>query len=281
MKKYFIFLPLIIGIISCNSVNDIQRETVQFHTKYSPVDPVEYGWLIPYVNKNYNQVYSKHSLIATREEKLSFLKNQGTLVSISEIRADGDINFGSTSLSSENSVYRIVMDYAKYKVQQTKYGSVKIGIGLRMVAEVTTSKSDINLGDLFAIGLAAESNYLSGTLSVDVIGMNSKEITYLLPFQSEINKTTIQNAMQALATIKTEIYNDSTEVYPHILAVKPKMPDTLNVLSVYNRIMAENINSVVDTLSMKTNSVDGYLKLLIAENNMVERRKIKKMKKCD
>ncbi len=259
MKRNIICLiVLTIMVSSCKSISEIQRETVTFHTKYTPVDPEEYGWFIPFVLDG--AIGMKHPLIATRKEKLGFLKNQGTLVSIVEITAEGETNFGSASLSSKNSVYRIVMDYAKYKVQRTQDGSAKVGIGLRMVAEVTTSKNKIDLGDLFALGLAAESDHLSGTLSVDVIGMDSKEITYLLPFQSEINKTTIQNAMQALATIKSEIYNDSTKIYPHILSVKPKITETSYTLVDYNKYASEKINAVVDTLAIKKSSIDAFIK---------------------
>ncbi|MFT7900787.1 hypothetical protein VBY74_12490 [Tenacibaculum ascidiaceicola] len=250
MKTFYSFLIIIVLIIcSCKSTSKIHKEFVRYNTEYTPIDANEYGWTIPYDSSGF--VGKRKLLFASREEKLGFLKNQGTLISIIETTVKGDINFGPAKASTKNSSYRVVMDYAKYKVHRTTSGDAKIGIGLRMVAQVTTTENDINLGDLFAIGLAAQANHLHGTLSLDVIGMDSKEITYLLPFQSEINKTTIQNAMQALATIKTEIYNDSTKVYPHILSVKPKLTGTYNGLGEYNQDVNVKINEVIDILSKK------------------------------
>lgn len=249
MKPIYSIVLIILLITGCKSTSKVHKEFVRYNTEYTPVDANEYGWTIPF--DSVGKIGKKQLLFATRKEKLGFLKNQGTLISIIETTVNGDINFGPAKASTKNSTYRVVMDYAKYKVHRTTSGDAKIGIGLRMVAQVTTSENDINLGDLFAIGLAAQANHLQGTLSVDVIGMDSKEITYLLPFQSEINKTTIQNAMQALATIKTEIYNDSTKLYPHILSVKPKLTGTYKGLGEYNQDVNKSINEVIDILSVK------------------------------
>jgi hypothetical protein len=109
----------------------------------------------------------------------------------------------------------------------------------------------VNLGDLFALGLAAEANHLEGTLSVDVIGMDSKDITNILPFQSEINKTTIQNVMQALASIKAKIYDKDTDLYPHILSVKPNVGYGEMDLKTYNKALALKRDEIIKLLSVK------------------------------
>ena len=72
-----------------------------------------------------------------------------------------------------------------------------------------------------SIGIAAKAGKAKGTLMIEVVGIKSKEVTTLLPLPSEINQTTIQNAMQALATIKSKIYDTGTDLYPQVMAIRP------------------------------------------------------------
>lgn len=252
-------------IVSCStpkSLKFLEKRTVLNHTGFEPIDPMNYKWQIRTSkdeDKDGNPDYQE-TLFTSTPEILSDFKNQGHLVSIKDISFGFEINYGSASLSNKNSSYLIIMDYAKYRTEHTDFGQARIGIGLRMVANVTTTESGINLGDLFAIGLAAQAGTLSGSLSVDVIGIDSKEITYLLPFQGEINKTTIQNTLQALATIKSEIYGDSTKVFPQVLSVKPKIEtqyvidenmsdeDKKKVVDKYNTERDKQINNMINLL---------------------------------
>ncbi|MDO6744994.1 hypothetical protein Q4553_10440 [Tenacibaculum soleae] len=143
------------------------------------------------------------------------------------------------------------MDYTKYKNHHTKFGEAKVGVGSRLVAKVKTSNNKVNLGSLIALGLAAEANHLEGALSEDVIGMDSKDITNILPFQSDINKTTIQNFMQALASIKAKNYDKDTDLYPHILSIKPNLGYGEMNLNTYNKELALKRDEVVKLLSVK------------------------------
>ena len=265
IRNVFLLLTLAMIGVSCGtpkSLKFLEKRTVLNHTGYEPIDPLNYKWQIRTSedkNGDGNPDY-KEPLFSTTDEILSDFKNQGHLVSIRDITAGIDVNYGGASLSNKNSSYLIVMDYAKYRTEHTKFGQARIGIGLRMTANVTTTETGINLGDLFAIGLAAQAGTLSGTLMVDVIGIDSKEITYLLPFQGEINKTTIQNTLQALATIKSEIYGDSTKVFPQVLSLKPKIEkqyvidedmspkEKKEILDEYNKERDSKINHMIDLL---------------------------------
>ena len=62
-------------------------------------------------------------------------------------------------------------------------------------------------------------------MSIDVIGMESNQITDLIPLPSEISPTSIQNSLQALAAIKTKIYDEHTRLFPQIIAIKKSEGD--------------------------------------------------------
>lgn len=218
--KIFLVLLVMLNLASCKSTNDLLKSVVSSNTEFKPVDPFEYGYNIPVI-ENGTQEF-KEMFLCTKDEKLNFLINENVLVSILELTANGEINLGTAAVSSKNKYYRIVMDYSKHRtVSPNPSGSGRIGVGLRLVAKVKTNKADVNLGDLFAIGVASEAEHVEGTLTIEVIGIKSKDVTNIIPFPSEINPTTIQNAMQALATIKSKIYDENTEIFPQVIAVKP------------------------------------------------------------
>ncbi|WP_298419790.1 hypothetical protein [uncultured Kordia sp.] len=233
MKKTQLILIILLLVTSCNSsksLKNVFNQTVLNHTGFTPIDPLEYNKWQVFVADTSQTINMRD---ATNKDRLQFLDNQGFFVSVKDISAGIDANFGSATISSKGSTYQVVLDYAKYRTHSTIVGEARIGIGLRMVANLTTFEAGINLGDLFAIGFAAEGKKLSGTLSVDVIGISSKDATNIIPFSGEINRTTITNTITALATMKSLIHNidsdDNTRIFPQILSIKPFFTDVFYI----------------------------------------------------
>ncbi len=140
----------------------------------------------------------------------------------------GRANYLLASVSSKRGNYTVIMDYMKYRTEQV-YGSggspflgnAKIGIGLRIKAKVKTTKENLNLGSLMSLGLEAQRNNLRGEISIDIIGIDSENVTNLIPLTSQIDQSSIQNALEALASIKSKIYEDKTTLTPHMIAINP------------------------------------------------------------
>ena len=224
MKAFIIPLALSILCLSCSSSTspiELSRAAseIQKLSGYVPVDPFEYGRPIEIFKNQLPK--QKRFTQCNKQEKLDFLINENVLVSVLENNKGGDLSVSNSFISKKNSSYRVVMDYSKYRtVNAGNCGHGRIGVGLRLVAHIKAHKSNINFADLFALGLAAESDHISGTLSIEVIGIKSREITSSIPLPSEINRTSIQQAMQALSTIKSRIYDRSTEIHPQVIAVK-------------------------------------------------------------
>jgi hypothetical protein len=152
----------------------------------------------------------------------------------------GNVNVGAgivgTSVKGQN--YVLIVDYIKYITNSkrviTKYLSVDAegqdiekpfegtvpmytGIGLRIRAEFTALEGGLNISGLPAIAIAASSNYISGRLTVQTLGITGPEVTGLMPLISDISVASIQSALQAVAAIKTKIYDQSTAVSPKIV----------------------------------------------------------------
>ena len=131
------------------------------------------------------------------------------------------------------------------------FSYVRVGIGLRLVASIQTKKKGINLGDLFAIGFAASKNEISGSLSVNILGIESKEITSLLPMPSEISASSIQNAMQAMATIKSKIYDQNVKLKPQIISIRSVNPNISTNDLVFNTSRVLGLGRTSNILSTK------------------------------
>src|SRR3546814_15898445 len=98
-------------------------------------------------------------------------------------------------------------------------GRAKVGVGLRVIANIHTKKAGLNLNGLFPIGFNASTDALSGDLEVKTIGLNSDQISKLITTPSELNQTSITKALEAMGAVRVLVDAETTESVPHILAV--------------------------------------------------------------
>ena len=96
---------------------------------------------------------------------------------------------------------------------------VYVGIGLRVTANISITGVSANISGLGAIGAEAEANRLKGSLTVQTLGVNGQAIAAALPIQSELNRTTAQNAIVAVGSIKALLYEDGTIVSPRVVGI--------------------------------------------------------------
>ncbi len=97
---------------------------------------------------------------------------------------------------------------------------VYIGVGLRLTASVIVKEGTVNLSSLGALAAAAEAGKLSGSLTVQTLGITGNKVSTSLPIPSEINQTTIQNAILSLGSIKAILYDkENTTLTPRIVGI--------------------------------------------------------------
>ncbi|MBC8082478.1 MAG: hypothetical protein H7Z21_04645 [Hymenobacter sp.] len=238
MKKPVPLVLLALVLLSSCSSQKIATQTTTYKSFHSfqPIDPTEYQDKIAILDER-NEIIFKDVRKLNKSEVLGFLVNETVLVSVGEFEGEGEMKFGPAGFTVSGRSYKVTMDYMKFatlaeerKQTVNRGGQVlspslilgykRVGVGLRIIAYVTALESGINLGDLFALGIAARERKVSGTLILEVIGIKSGDVTASLPLPSEINQTTIQGAMQAMATIKSKIYEEKTGLYPQVMAVK-------------------------------------------------------------
>ena len=94
-----------------------------------------------------------------------------------------------------------------------------VGIGLRITADVRVTGGKANISGLGVLGFEAEAGNVNGSLVIQTLGVNGQAISASLPIQSELNRTTTQNAVVAVGSIKALLHEDETVVYPRVVGM--------------------------------------------------------------
>jgi hypothetical protein len=84
---------------------------------------------------------------------------------------------------------------------------VYVGIGMRLSADILARRAGINLTSLGGIAAEAQVNAVSGTLTVQTLGISGKSIATALPLPSKLDQTTVENGILALGSSRALIYN--------------------------------------------------------------------------
>lgn len=196
---------------------------------------------------------------AQTTDVLKALPDETMRLAIGQFERGGKITYGPASLGYSGNSYVIILDYIKYTTKS--FGVVKdgvtvregrtnvlyalagpntkpeavvpayVGIGLRLTANITVHEGKVELANLVAVGAAAQAKKVSGTLIIQSLGISGESVSSAIPMPSEINTTTIQSALVALGTIKSQIYAEKTAISPRVLAVYNTLgggTDTIN-----------------------------------------------------
>jgi hypothetical protein len=202
---------------------------------YTPIDPL----------KADPPSYEGQKCPVDKTRLLDALPDETMRIAVGSVSDSGHIRYGPATLGTSGSSYVVVLDYtltqtkpmsiavrdstlrvldpeqvqefteSQSRTAQTDrsrltYVPVYLGVGLRLTANVVVRSGTVNLGNLLAIGAAAQENRVSGTMVVQTLGISGAGVSALLPMPSDINTTTIQAAIQSLGAIKTKLYDDST-----------------------------------------------------------------------
>ncbi len=184
------------------------------------------------------------SLSAGTTNPLDVLPDETIRLAVGTVSGDGGISFGPAKIGVEGKNYVVVLDYIKFgtdslpvfltpkdakgnriaSVVETSAEAnaivpVYIGVGLRLTANIYVKKGNVDLGSLFAIGVAAKAEQVSGSLVIQTLGVSGPEISGLIPMPGEISESTIQNAILSLASIRAKMYDPKTSISPRVVGV--------------------------------------------------------------
>jgi hypothetical protein len=119
---------------------------------------------------------------------------------------------------------------------------VYIGVGLRVTVNFRTLQAKASISGLGKIGMDVASKKLSGTVFVQTLGLNSKSISTIIPVQSDLNDSTIQNAIVSISTIKALIYSDETVITPRVVGFYLPFPADKTIV---NEILSQLLTAPI------------------------------------
>jgi hypothetical protein len=222
MKKMLILTSLLLlGL----SVSIAQKNASIKYSEFTPIEPIEFYDDVEVTVPGKGEVKYKYIKTLDKNEMLRFLTNETVMISVAEIDKEGNMRYIPERVSEKGKQYIVTMDYLKFSTidirqQGDIIGEAATGIGFRVIINISSRAKDVNLGDLFAIGMAASDKKIYGSLRVEAIGMHDPEITSVIPLPSEVSGASIQTVMQAITTIKYKIYDKSTNLSPQIVGVR-------------------------------------------------------------
>lgn len=187
---------------------------------YFPIDPLP----VQLMPLNQKEPFDNLSI-------LNSLPDETMRIAIGTVSKAGKVTFGPAAISVQDSNYIVILDYIKFNtglIKQSTSASkeaaarsypVYIGVGLRLTANITAKEDGVNLGNLFGLGADVKSDKVTGTLVVQTLGLSGEGVSSIIPIPSEINATTIQNAIMAIGAIKSKMYDNKTRVSPRIVGI--------------------------------------------------------------
>lgn len=116
-----------------------------------------------------------------------------------------------------------VIDFMKWRAEPLTdsngqaLGWARVGVGLRLVVVVTSGDVDLS-GSLLSLAAGAKSGRVSGSISVELIGLDDSQIAQAVPFNVDLSESNIQKIAEALAIVKAKMYDASTTVSPSAIA---------------------------------------------------------------
>lgn len=101
---------------------------------------------------------------------------------------------------------------------------VYVGVGMRVSADVTALEGGVPLVSLGTIGVEAQAKRLTGTLTVQTIGITGESVAVSLPLPSKLDQTTIENGILSIGANRSAIYKtqsggNGTTTTPRIVGI--------------------------------------------------------------
>ena len=233
MKKFFVSL-IVLAFTTSVSAQFLSSKPENYavgaenYIDFIPIAPIQIKSNVTSATSN-NQIVTQSALEMSMDKQsvLNFIPNESMETTIQRFNADGTVSYLYSGRSIKKGTYRLIIDYNKYIIQSVEgegtdscVGYAKIGVGLRIVANVNALKNNIDISSLVALGKAAANGSISGSVGYEVLGIESKEITAIIPINSEITSSINQVFLQAIGVVKGKIYDADTRLYPQVIAIK-------------------------------------------------------------
>ncbi|MCA7969716.1 hypothetical protein LGM42_07385 [Burkholderia sp. AU39826] len=231
VAKRTLILGMLSGLVACTATTVVDPRLIEIkgptgYSDFIPQDPLP-SPKITYFDAKTGKEVTKAWVQLSNVEIRNILSNNRAEITVGKFDAAGNLTYLVSKVTGSAGSYRVVMDYCEYVGQTVTddqgnlIGQGRVGVGLRLTADVVTTKANVNLGSLLALGIAASSNQITGTMTVDSIGIRVPGGSGPILSNTAIDESSIQKTLESIAVIQSKIGDPSTKLDPQLLAVKP------------------------------------------------------------
>ncbi|MCA6367726.1 MAG: hypothetical protein IM631_13335 [Cytophagales bacterium] len=219
------------------------------------VDLISYAGFIPQTPTIYTgeiPVWNKDSSTASKEggDKEPMLKLVANQERLKSLLPDFNIDFyirhfssagttyGISGVTGNPGNYEVTYDISKSTTipftssAGTATGSfVRVGVGIRIKASITTFQPDIDVSSLWHLARAADNEQLKGGLSYNLFGIDGPGVINVSPNSNAmIEASSISSFMQSIAVLKSRLNDKDISLVPRVFAVQRNDTDIPQVL---------------------------------------------------
>lgn len=170
------------------------------------------------------------------------LTSTETFITVEKRDSSGSLTYLGAGGKVSKGSYRVTFDYTNYTNQNIAFSDSgndksigRVGVGLRITADLETSSNDVDLSGLIPIGLAAQDKKVTGQLKFRVYGMSNDKVSLSAPTQSILDVSSIQKSFEAAAAVRILFGLDETKLEPYLIGVANIRPaDAKKAIDVAN-----------------------------------------------
>lgn len=214
------------GLSSIGARNDLFRVTVD----YTITDTRTFPLFIKKIATNAPEEYKK-GIPVSRVADPAWGRLRYEVMAAKEVIDERDAE--ERALIVEERDTKIAAGYSFYSIP------IYVGVGLRVVSTIRVLEANTRIEGLGVIGVEAEQGRLSGSLVIQTLGINGESISAALPIQSELNRTTVQNAIVSVSSIKTLLYKPDVALSPRVVGLYLPFPATTDLVNQIVSVLAE------------------------------------------
>lgn len=198
-------------------------------TPYIPIEPVSFiDQFRNFPNVPKCRDLDGSSSCNSAKEYIENFPNNATQVIMFQLDGNVDSTNPFVGVSSRNSLYRVIVDYVRFRTDLVGDCVYRSGLGIRLRAELKTFKANLDISSPVSIGVNAELGKLSGSLRFETIGISGKTVTMLVPIPSQISTESIQKALEAAASVKASLYAEDVVLEPQVFSYKCPRPEDVS-----------------------------------------------------
>lgn len=157
-------------------------------------------------------------------KKLSLVDER---ITIEKLDGDGRLTSIVGSIAASKGTYRVNYYYYRYTIKPCAAGNITdggiaIGIGLRLTADITTTKSSLNIGGPMPLALAVSQNRAKGNVRVQSFGVSSgaAALSPYLSSSGDLSTEALKKAMESFGVIRAVTETGSLTAEPYYLFVE-------------------------------------------------------------